>query len=195
MTAAAPASAASSVYPQTKLDHGLLSITGTGGSDEIALRLRSGSPEILEVDVGNGYGALTFAREDVTRIVITARAGRDLVRIDESNGAFTDSIPTTFRGGSGGDTFVGGSGAEAFFGGDGNDSIDGNRGNDRAVMGAGKDLFVWDPGDGSDVIEGQKGHDTMLFNGAAGADTVDISANGVRLRFFRNPGNITMDTA
>ena len=55
--------------------------------------------------------------------------------------------------------------------------------------------FIWDPGDGSDVIEGQKGHDTMLFNGAAIADQVDLSANGARLRFFRNPGNITMDTA
>ena len=28
-----------------------------------------------------------------------------------------------------------------------------------------------------------------------GADNVDLSANGNRLRFFRNPGNITMDTA
>ena len=34
----------------------------------------------------------------------------------------------------------------------------------------------------------------MLFNGAAGADTVTMSANFGRLTFFRNPGNITMDT-
>ncbi len=34
----------------------------------------------------------------------------------------------------------------------------------------------------------------MVFNGGGGADTVDLSANGNRLRFFRNPGNITMDT-
>ena len=62
-------------------------------------------------------------------------------------------------------------------------------------MGAGDDTFVWDPGDGSDVVEGQAGADTMLFNGAAVAEQVDVSANGNRLRFFRDPGNITMDTA
>jgi hypothetical protein len=35
----------------------------------------------------------------------------------------------------------------------------------------------------------------MVFNGAAAAEQVDVSANGNRLRFFRDPGNITMDTA
>ena len=63
------------------------------------------------------------------------------------------------------------------------------------MLGAGDDTFVWDPGDGSDVVEGQDGLDTMRFNGANIADQVDLSANGSRLRFFRNPGNITMDTA
>ena len=80
-------------------------------------------------------------------------------------------------------------------GGDGNDSIDGNGGADTALMGAGDDTFVWDPGDGSDVVEGQDGADTMLFNGAGGAEQVDLSANGNRLRFFRTQGAITMDTA
>ena len=64
-----------------------------------------------------------------------------------------------------------------------------------AQLGAGDDTFVWDPGDGSDTIEGQDGTDTMRFNGAAAAEQVDLSANGNRLRFFRNAGNITMDTA
>jgi hypothetical protein len=35
----------------------------------------------------------------------------------------------------------------------------------------------------------------MVFNGAAGAEQFDLSANGNRLRFFRVQGNITMDTA
>jgi hypothetical protein len=56
-------------------------------------------------------------------------------------------------------------------------------------------MFVWDPGDGSDRVEGQDGTDTMLFNGAAGDEQVDLSANGNRLRFFRTQGNVTMDTA
>src|SRR3989442_2359 len=64
----------------------------------------------------------------VTRIAVNARAGDDLVRIDESNGVFTDSSPTTIDGGDGNDHLVGGSGAETLLGGDGNDSIDGNSG-------------------------------------------------------------------
>jgi Ca2+-binding RTX toxin-like protein len=60
-------------------------------------------------------------------------------------------------------------------------------------MGAGNDTFVWNPGDGSDVVEGQAGFDTMQFNGSNASENIDISANGSRLRFFRDAGNITMD--
>ena len=62
-------------------------------------------------------------------------------------------------------------------------------------MGAGDDTFFWDPGDGSDTVEGQDGGDTMVFNGANIAEQIDVSANGNRVRFFRDAGNITMDTA
>ena len=96
--------------------------------------------------------------------------------IDESNGIFTDSIPTTIDGGSGSDRLVGGSGAETLVGGSGNDSIDGKRGNDVVRMGAGDDSFVWDPGDGSDVVDGQAGTDTMVFNGANVPEKIDLSA-------------------
>ena len=34
----------------------------------------------------------------------------------------------------------------------------------------------------------------MRFNGANIAEQVDLSANGNRLRFFRDAANITMDT-
>ena len=54
-------------------------------------------------------------------------------------------------------------------------------------MGAGDDAFQWDPGDGNDTIEGQDGTDTMLFQGAGADENVDISANGGRVLFFRNP--------
>src|SRR4029078_1989340 len=53
--------------------------------------------------------------------------------------------------------------------------------------------FTWDPGDGSDTVEGQAGLDTMLFNGANVSERIDVSANGERLRFFRDIANITMD--
>src|SRR2546430_11642903 len=59
--------------------------------------------------------------------------------------------------------------------------------------GAGDDVFTWDPGDGSDIIEGQGGHDTMEFDGANIAERFDLSANGNRLLFTRDIGNIVMD--
>ena len=60
-------------------------------------------------------------------------------------------------------------------------------------LGAGDDVFQWDPGDGSDTVEGQDGTDRMVFNGSAGAEIFDVSANGARVRFTRNLGNIVMD--
>jgi Ca2+-binding RTX toxin-like protein len=185
-----------SQFKEPKLKHGVLTIRGTHESDTVALRLAAGQSGVLEVDVGDdGSADFSFDRASVTAIDVDARDGDDIVRIDERQGAFTDAIPTTIDGGDGNDTLTGGKGIETFFGGDGNDSIDGNGGNDAALMGAGDDTFVWDPGDGSDTLEGQDGADTMVFNGAGGAEQVDLSANGNRLRFFRTQATITMDTA
>ena len=183
-------------FKHPKLKHGELTIVGTEASDKIALRLQSGQPGVLQVDVGDdGSADFSFARDRVAMIAVDAAAGDDLVRIDESNGAFTDSIPTTIAGGDGNDTIAGGKGNETLLGGNGNDSIDGNGGNDLALLGAGDDTFVWDPGDGSDKIEGQDGTDTMRFNGANVPERVALSANGNRLTFLRDPGRVTMDTA
>ena len=177
------------------LKHGVLKVNGTGANDKIALRLKAGQPAILQIDFGDdGRADFQVRREAVRRIDVDARGGEDLVRIDEANGVFTDSIPTAIDGGNGNDNLAGGSGAELLLGDSGNDSIDGNRGDDVAVLGAGDDTFVWDPGDGSDTIRGRAGTDTMLFNGANAAERIDLSANGNRLRFFRDVGNITMDT-
>ena len=191
-------SAAAAPYHGVKasLNYGTLTVKGTKAGDKIALRLKAGDSSVLEVDAGDdGSAEVGFPRGNVARIVVDGGAGNDAIRIDESNGVFEDTIPTTLAGGSGNDTLAGGSGAEMLLGGRGNDSIDGNRGADTALMGRGDDTFIWDPGDGSDKIEGQRGTDTMIFNGANAAEQVDVSANGTRLTFFRNPGNVTMDTA
>ena len=183
-------------FKRPKLKQGVLTINGTKASDKIALRLQAGQPDILQVDVGDdGSPDFSFERAKVAKIDVKARSGNDLVRIDESNGVFTDTIPTTIDGGDGNDTIAGGKGVETLLGGAGNDSIDGNGGNDLALLGAGDDTFVWDPGDGSDTVEGQDGTDTMRFNGANVSEQVDLSANGNRLKFFRTQGNVTMDTA
>ena len=183
-------------FKKPKLNHGVLIVEGTRAADKIALRLESGQTGILQIDVGDdGSADFSFDRSQVARIAVNARAGNDAVRIDEGNGAFTDTIPTAIAGGAGNDTIAGGKGVETLLGGAGNDSIDGNGGNDAARLGAGDDTFIWDPGDGSDTLEGQNGTDTMLFNGANVSEQVDLSANGNRLKFFRTQANITMDTA
>jgi predicted lipoprotein with Yx(FWY)xxD motif len=189
-------SAASSHRVHARLSHGLLTVEGTDAGNRIALRLKTGSPDILQVDVGdNGSADFSFKRRRIARIAVNSQAGDDLVRIDESNGIFTDSIPTRLDGGAGNDTLSGGSGAEMLLGGDGNDTIDGNKGNDLALLGAGDDAFVWDPGDASDTVEGQAGNDRMVFNGANANEKFDLTANGSRLKLVRDIGNVTMDTA
>lgn len=173
-----------------------LFVSGDGGADRIALRLEAGVPTHLQVDFGDdGTADATFDRATFDRILVQAGRGDDTVRIDDVNGTFTDTESTTIAGGRGDDTLIGGGGNELLLGGPGDDVADGNRGADVGVMGAGDDTFVWDPGDGSDLVEGQRGYDTMVFNGAAGAETFALSPNGARLRFLRQPGNILMDTA
>ena len=120
--------------------------------------------------------------------------GNDSIRIDDANGGFTNSIPTTIAGGPGNDSLKGGLGAENFMGGEGSDSVIGGKGNDTAELGPGNDTFRWDPGDGSDVIHGQSGSDTMLFNGAGVAEEVTMTADEGRLVFFRDVAKITMVT-
>jgi Ca2+-binding RTX toxin-like protein len=54
------------------------------------------------------------------------------------------------------------------------------------------DTLVWNPGDGSDVVEGQAGSDTLQVNGSNASETIDISANGERVRFFRDVAAVTL---
>jgi Ca2+-binding RTX toxin-like protein len=191
----APAGASAKGGGVRDVDAGTLRVEGGNRPSSVALRLKAGDPTQIQVDAGdNGSADFSFARGDVDAISIRMGNGRDSVRIDDSNGAFTDSIPTAIAGGNGDDSLNGGAGVETTGGGNGDDLVDGGRGNDRADLGRGDDTFRWDPGEGSDSIEGESGSDTMLFNGAAGGETVEMTANGGRLTFFRQPGNVTMDT-
>jgi Ca2+-binding RTX toxin-like protein len=162
-------------------------VNGTAGNDSILIAPNAGA-----VDVTGLAAALKIEHPEAASDVLNVNglAGNDTINGSVGLAAL---IKLVVDGGSGNDTINGGDGAEVLMGGDDNDAIDGNQGNDTGLLGADNDSFRWDPGDGSDVVEGQAGFDTMIFNGAGAAEAFDFSANGPRLRFFRNLGNITMD--
>jgi RTX calcium-binding nonapeptide repeat (4 copies) len=170
-----------------------LTIAGDGESEKLALRLAPGSPNTLQVDVrDNGTVNFSFDRTTFTAITVNAGAGRDQVRVDEVNGAFTDEA-ITINGQDGDDSLLGGSGGEFFLGAAGLDLIDGDRGADAAFGGTGADRFQWDAGDGSDTLEGQGGVDVLDFNGAPLNEQFQVIANGGRVLFIRDVGSVFMD--
>jgi Ca2+-binding RTX toxin-like protein len=197
LVVAVSASGAAAVAPanvQAEVAGGTLTVTGTARGDAIALRLKAGTANTLQVDAGDdGSAEFEFDRTTFGQIKVLAGRGNDLIRIDQVNGLFADEA-TTLDGGSGDDSIAGGDANESLLGGGGRDSIDGNRGADEADLGSGSDSFIWDPGDGSDVIEGRKGTDTLVFNGANVDESFSLNAEGQRAVFTRNVGTIRMDT-
>jgi hypothetical protein len=172
--------------------------TGDGQTDRVSVVGTNGNDAITAAGNTSGFtvsGLQTQVavqhQEPTDQLFVLGVGGNDSI---SAAGLAAGAVSEFLNGGDDNDTIAGGAGTETLLGGNGNDSIDGNGGSDLAGLGAGSDTFVWDPGDGSDTIEGDDGQDTMVFNGAAASETVDLSANGDRLRFFRNPGNITMDT-
>jgi Ca2+-binding RTX toxin-like protein len=123
-------------------------------------------------------------------LVLNANGGDDSF---SATGNLAALIKITVDGGTGNDQLLGSNGIDILLGGDGNDFVDGQQANDVGFLGAGNDTFQWDPGDGSDVVEGQNGADEMLFNGSAGNERMEVSANGGRVRFTRDLANIVMD--
>src|SRR5262249_41575806 len=72
---------------------GVLTIDGTNAGDRIAGRLQAGNPAVLQVDVGDdGTAEASFPRADVRAIGLDGGNGDDALRVDESNGVFTDTI-------------------------------------------------------------------------------------------------------
>src|SRR4051794_28636151 len=178
--------------------------------DDTDLNEGGGGSDTVEVNGGNGTELFTATangtrvRFDRTtpapfsidigtseKLNLNANGGDDQF---SATGNLAPLIAITVDGGTGADTIRGSNGNDRLLGGDGDDFVDGQQGADTAELGAGNDVFQWDPGDGSDVVEGQDGTaDRMLFNGSAIAENFSASANGQRLRFTRNIGNIVMD--
>ncbi|MFT3788430.1 MAG: calcium-binding protein [Tepidisphaeraceae bacterium] len=165
--------------------------------------------DTVEVNGGNGTETFTIAPNgtrvrfdrvnpapftiDINaceNLVVNCNGGDDTVT--GSNGLAT-LIALTIDGGIGQDALGGGDGDDILIGGDSNDTITPGRGNDVVFGGASDDTVVWNPGDGSDILEGQAGLDTLQFNGANIAEQIDVAANGSRVRFTRDVGNVLMD--
>src|SRR5215211_6668248 len=59
---------------RAKLKHGTLEVKGSRDKDAVALRLKAGDPNRVEVDVGNDDSAdFSFRRQDVKRLAVEAR--------------------------------------------------------------------------------------------------------------------------
>jgi Ca2+-binding RTX toxin-like protein len=158
------------------LEHGTLTVKGDAANDRLALRALPSAPRALEVDLGDdGTADAAIKLRKVERIRVGTGGGDDAVRLDESSLAFTDRVPTTMIGG-------------ADF-----DDVRGNKGDDVVDLGADADRFIWNPGDGSDVVDGQGGHDVLFFFGTNDAETLDLSAQGRRLRLSRDVENVVME--
>ncbi len=174
---------------------------GTAGDDQADTVIVNGSNAAEVIDVrGAGTSATVSGLPPLVNLTGTDAGDALTVRGnggDDGIGAATLATPLqlTLDGGAGNDALVGSNAADLLIGGDGNDTITGNRGNDTALMGAGDDTFVWNPGDASDVVEGQAGSDKLLFFGSNAGENFDFSANGSRVRFTRDVGNVTIDMA
>jgi Ca2+-binding RTX toxin-like protein len=164
-----------------------VTVNGTAGSDNIQV---AGAGSSVTVDGLPALVTLTGTEGANDQLTVEGGAGNDVIT---AAGLAAGVIGLTIDGGAGNDTITGSAGADILIGGDGNDTVVGGRGNDTAFLGNGNDTFVWNPGDGSDIVEGGAGTDTLVFNGANAAENIDISANGSRVRFFRDVGTVTMD--
>jgi Ca2+-binding RTX toxin-like protein len=162
--------------------------TGDGQSDSVVVNGTAGADNISVASSNNG---ITVAGLSATVVIVGAEAG-DRLSLDglggddriDATGLAANLLQLTLNGGLGNDILIGS---------DGNDLVNGGDGNDTAQMGAGDDSFIWNPGDDSDVVEGQAGIDKLTFNGANVAESFDLSANGGRVRLFRNVASVVMD--
>jgi Ca2+-binding RTX toxin-like protein len=174
------------------------SAVGDGAADTVTVNGRAGN-DAINVSLVNGVVFTTGSPSTV--VIFNAEAANDRLIVNGGGGDDTinasalaaNAIGLTIDGGTGNDVIIGSQGADLLLGGDGDDAVAGGRGDDVALLGAGNDVFGWNPADGSDTVEGQDGLDGLIFNGANVNENIDISANGGRVRFFRDVANVTMD--
>ena len=202
--AVSPAAAGASYTGSFNTGTGVVTLTGDGASDKLAVS-RNPAGQIL-FDVGDDgttedlTPGSTPTVANVARIDISAGDGDDQVRANEANGALPafvlDGGPgadvltggsgnDTIRGGDGADTLLGKGGSDDMTGGDGDDTLTPGDADDVAGGGAGSDRIIWNPGDDSDTVEGGPDSDTEEINGGNGAESFDVAPSGGRVLMAR----------
>ena len=157
------------------LDDTDLIVNATPGADTINLAESGGT--ITATLNGTPFA---FNVDQYSRIVVTARAGDDLITATTvtspllvKGGGGNDTVfggfaSDTIRGGGGLDTLVGAAGDDLLNGGNSRDTILGGNGADEILGGRGLDTL--DGGAGDDSIKGEGGLDTLI--GSSGDDTL-----------------------
>jgi Ca2+-binding RTX toxin-like protein len=178
-----------------------LAAAGGGGDAQPDTVIVNGTNGDDIIDIfGSGTSVAVVGLPSLINVSNSEAANDSLVvnALGGNDGVTATTVPAgvvklTADGGAGTDTLLGSQAVDLLIGGEGNDFVFGDNGNDVAFLGAGDDTFQWDPGDGNDVVEGQDNSDTMLFFGSNAGENIDVSANGGRVRFFRNVANVIMD--
>ena len=170
---------------------------GDGQADSVAVN-GAASADILTIS-GSGAEVTVSGLPWKTRISnaepgdtlhILGNGGNDVIN---AAGIAASALSLVVDGGNGNDSVVGSVNADVLIGGGGQDRIAGGAGDDVVFLGAFSDIFFWNPGGGNDTVEGQSGNDTLDFSGSGASETIDISANGQRLRIFRDVAAVTLD--
>jgi Ca2+-binding RTX toxin-like protein len=191
----APLPVPDSVAPQ--LAGGVLTVTGTAGHDRITVargpggrlvvtELVSDAPTDSDGDLVFGESIVAarrtaFAQSAVTRLVVNAGAGDDLVQLNPEG--HTAAVNSQINGGAGNDVLRGGSGSDAIHGNGGADRINGGGGTDTIDGDEGRDYLIG--GEGADTLRGGAGSDIIFaFDKVQGglADTIDGGAHDTKPR-------------
>src|SRR5258708_34580216 len=140
-------------------------VNGTGGGEPVSV-LTSGAAVVVQ---GLSAQVTSDGAEPANdSLVVNGVGGDDTIDAAALNAG---QINLVINGGDGNDVITGSAG---------DDVVTGGRGNDGAFLGAGGDLFVWDPGAGNDVAEGPARFHTLPFNGPHVNANNHSSAQGSR---------------
>jgi uncharacterized delta-60 repeat protein len=148
-----------------------LSMTGTGGADDVRLYPADAAGSKFVADL-NGSLFLVPAAQ-VLRVTVDAGAGDDVVRALAGPAGNPFNVAMEVLGGDGNDTITGGAANDFLRGDGGNDTLDGARGADVVLGGAGDDVLL-----ASEMPPGAApaGFADDYYAGEAGTDTIDYSA-------------------